>query len=268
MKSIISKACSFLFPSVLALVAVGCAGADAGDESVAETSQALNSIEECNRSGKNVIIGTPNDDNIIGTNVADCIAGLGGQDRIDGRLGDDIIYGDDGNDTLIGGGGVDGIFGGQTQAAVIAFQKWKGLVRDGIPGPRTRAALSRARRPKPLTEGPGTRVEILLDRQVLLFIRNGWVARTIHVSTGKRGFVTPSGQYSVLRKRRRARSIPYKVWLPWASFIVGGIAIHESANVPVRRASHGCIRVPRYDAMWLFRRTPVGTPVTVLARSR
>jgi len=27
-------------------------------------------------------------------------------------------------------------------------------------------------------------------------------------------------------------------------------------------------RVPRYDAMWLFRRTPVGTPVTVLARSR
>lgn len=165
-------------------------------------------------------------------------------------------------------GGVDGIFGGQTQAAVIAFQKWRGLVRDGIPGPRTRAALSRAKRPKPLTEGPGTRVEILLDRQVLLFIRNGWVARTIHVSTGKRGFITPSGEYTVLRKRRKARSIPYKVWLPWASFIVGGIAIHESANVPVRRASHGCIRVPRYDAMWLFRRTPVGTPVTVLARSR
>jgi len=165
-------------------------------------------------------------------------------------------------------GGVDGIFGGQTQAAVIAFQKWKGLVRDGIPGPRTRAALSRAKRPEPLTERPGTRVEILLDRQVLLFIRNGWVARTIHVSTGKRGFVTPSGEYTVLRKRRRARSIPYKVWLPWASFIVGGIAIHESANVPVRRASHGCIRVPRYDAAWLFRRTPVGTPVTVLARSR
>lgn len=165
-------------------------------------------------------------------------------------------------------GGVDGIFGGQTQAAVIAFQKWKGLVRDGIPGPRTQAALSRAKRPEPLTEGPGTRVEILLDRQVLLFIRNGWVARTIHVSTGKRGFVTPSGEFTVLRKRRKARSIPYKVWLPWASFIVGGIAIHESANVPVRRASHGCIRVPRYDAMWLFRRTPVGTPVTVLTRSR
>jgi len=165
--------------------------------------------------------------------------------------------------------GVDGIFGGHSRTAVIAFQKWEGLVRDGIPGPLTQRALASAKRPTPRTRGRrGTRIEILLDRQVLLFIRNGWVARTIHVSTGKRGFVTPSGEYRVLRKRRKARSIPYKVWLPWASFIVGGIAIHESANVPVRRASHGCIRVPRYDAMWLFRRTPVGTPVTVLARSR
>ena len=165
--------------------------------------------------------------------------------------------------------GVDGIFGGHSRTAVIAFQKWRGLVRDGIPGPLTQRALAIAKRPTPRTRGRrGTRIEILLDRQVLLFIRNGWVARTIHVSTGKRGFVTPSGEYTVFRKRRRSWSIPYKVWLPWASFIVGGIAIHESANVPVRRASHGCIRVPRYDAMWLFRRTPVGTPVTVLARSR
>ena len=33
--------------------------------------------------------------------------------------------------------GVDGIFGDQSRAAVIAFQKWDGLLRDGIPGPVT-----------------------------------------------------------------------------------------------------------------------------------
>lgn len=164
-------------------------------------------------------------------------------------------------------GSVDGIFGGRSRAAVIAFQKWKGLARDGIPGPVTQKALATAKRPTPRTRGRGTRTEILLDRQLLLFIKNGWVARTLHVSTGRRGFRTPAGRHVILRKRRLSRSLPYEVWLPWASYFVGGIAIHQSKNVPVKPVSHGCVRVPRYDARWLFRRTPVGTPVTVLKKS-
>jgi len=35
----------------------------------------------------------------------------------------------------------DGIFGPLTQKAVINFQKSKGLVPDGIVGPKTKAAL-------------------------------------------------------------------------------------------------------------------------------
>jgi L,D-transpeptidase catalytic domain/Putative peptidoglycan binding domain len=163
-------------------------------------------------------------------------------------------------------GAVDGLYGGRTRAAVIAFQKWTGLARDGIAGPITRGELQFARRPTPRTRRPGTRVEILLDRQVLLFIRRNRVTRVLHVSTGRPRFRTPRGDYSVFRKRRRSWSIPYKVWLPWASYFVGGVAIHRSANVPVRPASHGCVRVTRYDARWLYRRLPVGTPVTVLRR--
>ena len=69
--------------------------------------------------------------------------------------------------------------------------------------------------------------------------------------------------------------MPYKVWLPWASYFVGGVAFHESPDVPTQPASHGCVRVPPYDAKWLYDHAPIGTagdrarelPVRV-ARSR
>ena len=163
---------------------------------------------------------------------------------------------------------VDGVAGEETRFAVIAFQKWARLGRDGIVGPQTRAALAQAGRPSPITSGGGgRRVEVLLDRQLALAIENNTVVRAIHVSTGAPGFGTPPGSYSVFRKEVRSWSVPFKVWLPWASYFVGGIAFHEYPDVPVTPASHGCIRTPRYDARWLFDFTPIGTPVSVLARS-
>ena len=50
--------------------------------------------------------------------------------------------------------------------AIVAFQKWTGLPRDGVAGATTRAALQSAPRPKPLGSGSGRRVEVLLDRQL------------------------------------------------------------------------------------------------------
>jgi len=47
--------------------------------------------------------------------------------------------------------GVDGVDGYQTEQAVIAFQAWEGLSRDGDAGSQTRAALRTARRPRPVT---------------------------------------------------------------------------------------------------------------------
>ena len=163
---------------------------------------------------------------------------------------------------------VDGVAGEETRFAVIAFQKWARLGRDGVAGPQTRAALAAAGRPSPITSGgSGRRVEVLLDRQLALAIENNRVVRAIHVSSGATGFATPPGSYSVFRKEARSWSVPFKVWLPWASYFVGGIAFHEYPDVPVSPASHGCVRTPRYDARWLYEFTPIGTPVRVLAGS-
>ena len=164
--------------------------------------------------------------------------------------------------------GVDGVFGEQTRSAVIAFQKWRRTRPDGDPGPATKAALETAVRPTPIRRGPpGHRVEVLLDRQLTLAIDENVVVRVMHMSSGKPGFATPTGSFSVFRKEARSWSVPYKVWLPWATYFVGGVAFHEYPDVPVVPASHGCVRTPRPDARWLYDFTPIGTPVVVLGRS-
>jgi L,D-transpeptidase catalytic domain/Sporulation and spore germination/Putative peptidoglycan binding domain len=164
--------------------------------------------------------------------------------------------------------GVDGRAGEQTTFAILGFQKWEGLGRDGVAGPQTRAVLERAVRPTPRTSGGGKRVEVLLDRQLALVVDGGTVVRTLHVSSGKPGYETPAGSFTVSRKERNSWSVPYKVWLPYASYFVGGVAFHEYPDVPASAASHGCVRVPRYDVAWLYGQTPIGTRVIVLRTSR
>jgi lipoprotein-anchoring transpeptidase ErfK/SrfK len=162
---------------------------------------------------------------------------------------------------------IDGRAGPETTFAVIAFQKWAGLTRDGAVGPATTKALAAAERPVPISSGSGKRIEVLLDRQLALLIEGERVGLTVAVSTGKGSNATPPGSFRVFRKEEKSWSYPFQVWLPWASYFVGGIAFHEYPDVPTAAASHGCVRVPRYDAQLLYRFAAVGTPVNVISKS-
>ena len=119
----------------------------------------------------------------------------------------------------------------------------------------------------PVTSGAGRRIEVLLDRQVALAIDGGRVVRTIPVSSGAPATPTPPGTYTVFGRYPRWWSVPFQDWLPWSLQFVGGIALHEYAQVPVTPASHGCVREPAFDARWLYEFAPLGTRVEVLARS-
>ena len=164
---------------------------------------------------------------------------------------------------------VDGKGGPDTQNAVLAFQKWEGLARDGAVGPRTRARLTNARRPTPRTKGPaGRRAEVLLDRQLVLAIDNNRVVRALHISSGKPSTATRVGTFSVSSKIQRWWSVPFHSWLLWALPFDGGIAFHEYSPVPTSPASHGCVRVTAGNARWLYDFLRVGSQVKVIARSR
>lgn len=159
--------------------------------------------------------------------------------------------------------GVTGRPGDETSVAVLAFEKWTGMPRDGVLDADVVRALERATRPEPVLHEAGKRVELLLDRQLALAIVDDRVERVFHVSSGSGGR-TPVGSFRVYRKERLSWSVPFSVWMPWASYFTGGIAFHEYGYVPSYPASHGCVRMMARDAPLMYAFATSGTPVDVL----
>jgi hypothetical protein len=156
--------------------------------------------------------------------------------------------------------------GERLAVAVLAFEKWAGLERDGVLSRADERRLLAAPRPEPVRQaGAGRRIEVLLDRQVALLVEHDRVLRVVHISTGAWATSTPAGSFRVYRKERYSWSVPFEVWMPWASYFTGGIAFHEYPYVPAWPASHGCVRVNRFDARGLFAFARHGTPVLVVA---
>ena len=149
-----------------------------------------------------------------------------------------------------------------TEQALLAFQGWEDLDRTGTVTGQTQVALFRAREPRPAARRPGRRVEIYRDLGVLLMVEDGEVVRVVHTSTGAGG-VTPVGDFAVYAKVLYSWSVPFQVWMPFAAYFRGGIATHQSPDVPSYPASHGCVRLPEGEAERVYRFVDVGTPVAV-----
>jgi L,D-transpeptidase-like protein/putative peptidoglycan binding protein len=167
--------------------------------------------------------------------------------------------------TYLPRGYTPGCYDYRTEQAVMAFQGWARLTRDGVAGTTTKRRLRNAVTPHPWTGDRHFRhLEVHKKRQVLLVVgRLGKVQRAIHVSTAAPGHVTPDGHWKVYSKSPMSWSHEFHVWLPWASYIVGGIALHSFDSVPPYPASHGCIRMPAPEARWVYDKAPIGTPVWV-----
>ena len=162
---------------------------------------------------------------------------------------------------------VSGTFDYRTSQAVMAFQSWEGLQRDGIVGKQTARSMETARPPVASRQGSGRWVEIHRAQSTLLLVQDGAVVQAVHCSTGRTmdapPYDTPAGSYTVFAKMIKSWSVPYKVWMPYAAYFNGGIAIHGLDYVPAYPDSHGCVRVSMPEAPIVYAFVSVGTPVYV-----
>ncbi len=164
-------------------------------------------------------------------------------------------------------GVIDGHADSRTKSAVIAFQKWEGLPRDGVLSQAVWSRLQTATRPTPTMTGSGGTnpwIEVNKAKQVLLYCKDGAVVWTLEVSTGSPsvGVETPSGTWTILRKRTDS---PGGMYMPMYFYDTSpsNLAIHGYPNIPTYPASHGCVRTQYWDQDVLYPLIAVGTNVYV-----
>ncbi|MDP9794293.1 hypothetical protein J2S43_002805 [Catenuloplanes nepalensis] len=170
-------------------------------------------------------------------------------------------------------GPADGRFGALTLQAVYAVQKAAGIERTGRADDETLAALAGGVRPAARSR-KGHRVEIDLDRQLLMMVDDGAVTRILNTSTGSnehyhyqgRRYLadTPAGKFRVGRQIDDWRYGPLgPLYRP--KYFNGGVAVHGATSIPPYPASHGCARlsIAAMDWVWKSGEMPVGTPIWV-----
>jgi hypothetical protein len=168
-------------------------------------------------------------------------------------------------------GPIDGRLDDRTRAALIAFQKWEGREITGKLTIAELEAIRNASGPTPRDTGY-EHVEVDVDRQVLMLVKDDDSVRVLPVSTGNDKKFMNDGQTSIAYTPR-GRFVVYDKTFGWengqlgsvyyANYISGGVAIHGYLSVPNQPASHGCIRIPMFAAREVSDLLPKGTIVLV-----
>ncbi len=156
--------------------------------------------------------------------------------------------------------------------ALTAFQKVEALPRTGKLTRDVYEQLMLARRPESREGGPA-HIEVDLRRQILFVVNDEVrVTHVLPVSTGSgeeftsegwtRDAITPPGRFTIQRKiagwHKSALGMMHS-----PSYLFLGLAIHGSASIPTKPASHGCVRVPMFASATLAKLMPKDTPVVV-----
>jgi hypothetical protein len=153
----------------------------------------------------------------------------------------------------------------QTRFGALALKAIVGVMAMSLAGPASAQRSPETGSKLSRTAGAPLMAIVSLSRQrVTVYDARGKMLEA-PVSTGKSGYETPAGIYSVIQKNRDHYSnlyddaaMPFMQRITWS-----GIALHAGA-LPGYPASHGCIRMPHEFAGQLFDLTRMGMRVVVV----
>jgi peptidoglycan hydrolase-like protein with peptidoglycan-binding domain len=177
----------------------------------------------------------------------------------------------------------NGHFTRDTLEAVWAFKEVQGISTATQPnqvGSVMRQALADPRQPKALVpHGGKLRIEVNLAKEYLVLYRHGQVALISHISAGGGYYfpcpwggtcgpaITPDGDYQAQWFAPGWLDVPLGRMYNSVFFIGSDFAIHGDTPIPLRPASHGCVRIPVHVASVLHTQIHVsqsgGTPIYI-----
>jgi hypothetical protein len=157
-------------------------------------------------------------------------------------------------------------------AALLAGAPLSPLLAQGAPKSAQLQLAKQAEKLKPgqwvwapqiAPKGP-ILVYVDLGRQLATVYRNGIRIGVSTISSGRPGFETPTGVFTILEKNKQHISrkynnapMPYQQRLTW-----GGVALH-AGGLPGYPESHGCVHLPMAFSKLLFDAMPMGGTVVI-----
>jgi peptidoglycan hydrolase-like protein with peptidoglycan-binding domain len=176
----------------------------------------------------------------------------------------------------IGGYGtvtVDGKQSATDCTAIRTFQKRFGIQpASGAAGPTTYDVAKRIASTSIAAchaKSSGTTFCVDLTHQTSWIMRNGrkLTSPTV-IRSGKKGYRTPAGTYSINKRTKREWSNPYHVWLPYWQRFNGGKGFHQTTTYihDKWRGSHGCVNLLPQDAQTYWSYGRMGMTVKLFGR--
>lgn len=148
----------------------------------------------------------------------------------------------------------------RTARAVMAFRKVNRMARrfGATPGIFRKLADGKGAM-KLKYPGKGRHVEVDISRQVMVLADNRKVQHIFHVSTGAASTPSDRGTFRFYRKDPGFNSIG----MYYSVYYNGGEATHGYKSVPPYNASHGCIRNPIPNSVFIYNWIRLGDQMIV-----
>ncbi|HEX2129347.1 MAG TPA: L,D-transpeptidase [Solirubrobacterales bacterium] len=151
-------------------------------------------------------------------------------------------------------------YGSHTERAVMAFRKVNGMARNFQATPGIFKTLAEGKGGFKISHpGAGKHVEVDMSKQVMALSEDGEAKHVFHVSTGAAATPSDPGGFTFYRKEPGFNN----VGMYYSVYYNRGEATHGYKSVPPYPASHGCIRNPIPDSIFIYNWIDLGDKMYV-----